>query len=151
MLSTAPSYFPESYQGSEISSLSKVILVLGKARSHRVPNLGWMGLSHLGNSMFCQKNSAGHVMHDLVCCQSPVTHSFGLLNHPNSVCGGMFKLNTKFDADSLLYLLNHFERNSHTVHMLTQWHLLTSPTSTVMLSLLMHAHSSPLSLATRLH
>ena len=40
--SAAPSYFPESHQwpGSEISSLSKVILVLGKARSPRAPNLG---------------------------------------------------------------------------------------------------------------
>ena len=36
-------------------------------------------------------------------CQSPVAHSCGLLNHPNSFHGGMFKLNTKFDADLLLY------------------------------------------------
>ena len=41
--SAAPSYFPESYQQFEISSLSKVILVLGKARSHRVPNVGCRG------------------------------------------------------------------------------------------------------------
>ena len=34
-----PSYFPESHQQSEMSSLSKVILVLGKSRSHRVQNL----------------------------------------------------------------------------------------------------------------
>ena len=32
-----------------------------------------------------------------------VTHSCRLLNHPNSFPGGMFKLNAKFDADSLLY------------------------------------------------
>ena len=32
----------------------------------------------------------------------------------------MFKLNAKFDADSLFYLLSHFECNGHTVHMLTQ-------------------------------
>ena len=32
----------------------------------------------------------------------------------------MFKLNAKFDADSLLYSLSHFECNSYTVHMLTQ-------------------------------
>ena len=36
-------------------------------------------------------------------CQSPVAHSYGLLNLPNSFHTGMFKLNTKFDADSLLY------------------------------------------------
>ena len=64
----------------------------------------------------------------------------------------MFKLDTKFDADPLLYLLSHFECDGHTVHMLTQWHLpppLTS--STAKSSLFMHAHSSPLSLAARLH
>ena len=38
--SAAPSYFPESHQWSEISSLSKVILVLGKARSHETPDMG---------------------------------------------------------------------------------------------------------------
>ena len=42
-------------------------------------------------------------------CQSPVAHSCGLLNHPNSFHRGMFKLNAKFDAVSLLYLLSHFE------------------------------------------
>ena len=44
----------------------------------------------------------------------------GLLNHPNSFRGGMFKPNAKFDADSLLYSLSHFEYDGHTVHMLTQ-------------------------------
>ena len=53
--SAAPLYFPESHLWSEISSLSKVILVWGKARSHRVPNLGCRGLSHLGELMFHQK------------------------------------------------------------------------------------------------
>ena len=33
-------------------------------------------------------------------------------------------LNAKFDVDSLLYLLSHFECDGHTVHMLTQWCLL---------------------------
>ena len=39
-------------------------------------------------------------------CQSPVAHSCSLLNHPNSFCKGMLKLNTKVDADFLLYLLS---------------------------------------------
>ena len=30
-------------------------------------------------------------------CQSPVAHSCSLLNHPNSFCRGMFKLNAKFE------------------------------------------------------
>ena len=57
----------------------------------------------------------------------------------------MFKLYTKFGADSLLYLLSHFEWNGHTVHMLTQQHLPPPLTSTVRMSLFAHAHSSPLS------
>ena len=36
-------------------------------------------------------------------CQLPVAHSCSLLNHLNSFHGGMFNLNAKFDADSLLY------------------------------------------------
>ena len=52
----------------------------------------------------------------------------------------MFKLNSKFDADLLLYLLSHFECDGHTVHMLTQWRLLPPLTSTVKLSLFMHAY-----------
>ena len=63
----------------------------------------------------------------------------------------MFKLNAKFDADSLLYSLNHFECDSHTVHTLTQWRLPPPLTRTVKASLFTHAHSSPLSLAARLH
>ena len=60
----------------------------------------------------------------------------------------IFKLNTKFGA---YLLLSHFECDGHTVHMLTLWHLLTSLTSTVKLSLFTHAHSSPLSLAARVY
>ena len=82
-------------------------------------------------------------------CQSPVLHSCSLLNHLNSFHGGMFKLNAKSDADSLLYSLSHFECDGHTVHMLR--HLLPPLTSTVKSSLFVHADCSPLSLAARLH
>ena len=51
-------------------------------------------------------------------CKSPVAHSCGLLNHLNSFHRRMFKLNTKSDADLLLYCLSHVECDSHTVHML---------------------------------
>ena len=44
-----------------------------------------------------------------------------------------------------------FECYSHTVHMLTQWHLPHPLTSTMKSSLFMYVHSSPLSLAARLH
>ena len=83
-------------------------------------------------------------------CQSPVDHSCSLLNHLNSFHRGMFKLNTKFDADSLLYSLSYFEYNSHTVHTLTQWCLLAPLTSTVKSSLFMHVHVSLLPLVLRL-
>ena len=53
--------------------------------------------------------------------QSPVVHRCGILTHPNSFRGAMFKLNVKLNADSpLLYLLRHFECDGHTVHMPTQ-------------------------------
>ena len=39
--------------------------------------------------------------------QSPVAHSCGLLNYPNSFHRGMFKLKAKLDADLLLYSLSH--------------------------------------------
>ena len=73
-----------------------------------------------------------------------------LLHHPNGFCRGRTKLYTKSDANSLLYLLSHFECHSHTVHMLTQWCLPPTLTSTLK-SLFTHVNSSPLSLAARLH
>ena len=78
--------------------------------------------------------------------QSPVVHSCGLLCL-DRFHGGIFKC----DTELLLYLLSHFECNGHTVHMLNQWHLLPPLTSTVKLSLFTHVHSSPVSLAARLH
>ena len=72
------------------------------------------------------------------------------MNDPNSFRGGMFKLNTKFDAYLSLYLLIHFECDSHRVHMLIQQRVPPPLTGTVKLPLFMQAHSSPLSLAARL-
>ena len=76
-----------------------------------------------------------------------MVHSCGFLNRLKPV----FELNAKLDADSLLYLLSHFEWDGHTVHRLTQWRLPPPMTSTVKSSLFMHACYSPLSLAARLH
>jgi hypothetical protein len=47
---------------SKISSLSKAIWALGKARSLREPNMGYRGLTDLGDVMLCQKSP-----HD--CCR----------------------------------------------------------------------------------
>ena len=49
------------------------------------------------------------------------------------------------------YSLSHFECDSHTVYMLTQWLLQPPLTSTVESSLFTHVHSSPHSLDARLH
>ena len=46
--SAAPLYFPEFHQWSEISSLSKLTLVLGITRSHKAPNLGCRGAESPG-------------------------------------------------------------------------------------------------------
>ena len=162
--SAAPLYFPESPWLSEISSLSKVISVLGKTRSHRVSHLGCRGAEFniLRCSACCRSSRTwiivnrfstifgAFVPHFHLCfthCMIPER----LLNHPNSFHGGMCKLNAKFDADLLLYSLSHFKCNSHTVHMLTQWHLPPPLTSTVKVSTFMHTHSSALPLAARLH
>ena len=53
-----------------ICSLSKVILVLGKTRSHRAPNLGCSGAESPGWFDVSPKNSAWDVMHELACCHN---------------------------------------------------------------------------------
>ena len=133
-----------------------MILVLGIARHHSTPNLGYRGAESPRWFDVAPKNSAKR--HDAWAgllsrwnCQSPVAHSCGLLNHPKNFHERMFTLNTKFDEDFLLYLLGHFECDGHTVHMLTSRCRPSPPTSTVKSSLFTHAHSSPLSLAARLH
>ena len=68
-------------------------------------------------------------------CPSPVAHSWRLLNHPDSFCGGMFKLKAKFDVDLLLSSLSHFACDGHTVHTLNQQHVVTPLTSTMKSSL----------------
>ena len=98
-------------------------------------------LSHLGDLMFHQKLCTR--CDAWVCvllwwsCQSPVAHSCGLLNHLNSFHRWMFKLNSKFDADSLLCLLSYFEcdgteytgslNGDHHPHWLVQWSHHCSP------------------------
>ena len=114
--------------------------MLGKARSWRVPYLGYSGaespcLIWCFTKKCCMRCDAWAGTMSWWSCQSPVDHSCGLLNHPNSFHGGLFKLNAKLDADLLLYLLSHFECVGHTEHMLTQWHLPPPLTSTVKSSL----------------
>ena len=86
LLSAVPLHYLESHQWSEIPSLSKVILVLGKARSRRAPNLGWRGAESLGWFGVLPKHSAWHMMHEQTPCQwrsyqSPVAHCCGCFHH----------------------------------------------------------------------
>ena len=136
-----------------MSALSKVILILGKARSCRHPNLGCREAESCGwfdvLPKICMRHDVWMGVWSWWSCQWQVANKCGLLNL-NTFCRGMFKFHAKFDADSLLYLLSHFECDSHTVHMLTQQHLPPPLTSTVKSSLFAHMHSSPHSLAARL-
>ena len=125
---SCPVVFPESHQWSEISSLSKVIWVLGKARRHRAPNLGCSRAGSPGWFDVSQKNSARDVMHKQAHChdevanhQLPIAKAFWVIW---IVSRGRLKSYTKFDADLLLYSLSHFECDNYTVHMLTLWPLL---------------------------
>ena len=90
------------------------------------------------------------VPHSYLCCTHCIAPK-SLLIYPNSVRGPMLKLNAKFDAGSLLYLLSHFECKGHMVYMLTQQHLLPPLASTVKSSLFTYVHSRAFSLAARLH
>ena len=93
----------EFHQWSDISYLLKVILVLRKARSHWAPNLGCRCTESSGwfdvLPKNCMRRDAWAGTLSWWSCQSPVAHSCGLLNHPNSFHGRMFKLKAKLDAD----------------------------------------------------
>jgi len=70
------------------------ILALGKARSHREPNLGCWGLTDLVDVMLCQKSL-------------------------NKTC----RMGRHIVVMKLICLVGHFECNGHTVHKLGQQHL----------------------------
>ena len=66
--------FPESHWWSQISSLAKVILVWGKPRSLRVPNLGCRGAESPVWFDASPTNSARDVMHEQAHCCSEVAN-----------------------------------------------------------------------------
>ena len=73
--SAAPLYSPESHQRSEISSLPKVILVLGKVRSHRVPNPRCRGTESPGWFDVSPKCSAQDAMHEWAHCHDEAANN----------------------------------------------------------------------------
>ena len=81
-----PVIFPESHWCFEISSLRKVVLVLGKARSCRAPNLGCRGSESPRWFEVSPKNSAADMMHEQVHChdaapnhQLPIAAGFWII------------------------------------------------------------------------
>ena len=155
--SAAPSYFHESHWRSEISSLSKVILVLGKARSCRAPNLGGRGLGHTSGLMLYQKNSEHNVMHEQALCPEEVA------NHqlPIAAAFWIIPIVSREECSSLMQNMMQIDCSTHSVIlsvMTTQYTcslngIYPPPprTSIVRSSLFTHVHSSPLSLAARSH
>ena len=151
--SAAPSYFPESHRWSEISSLSKVILVLGKARIHRVPNLGCRGAVSPGWFDVSPKNSARDMRHERSHChdeaanhQLPIASAFWIIWIVSTEeCLSLMQNLMQIHCSRSLVILNVMATHAHSV-------VSTTPlTSAVKSSLFTHAHSSPLSLAARLH
>ena len=142
--SAALSYFSESYGQSEISSLSKVILVLGKARVAGPQIWAVEGLSHLSDLMFHQKT-----LHEMW-CMSGVHCRDEAANHqlPKAVSFWIICIVSMEECSSLtqhLMQIHTFKCDGHAVHMLTQQCLPPPLTNTVKSSLLTHVHSSPLS------
>ena len=81
-----PVVIPESHQQSEISSLPNMILVLGKARSHRAPNLDSRGGESPRWFDVLRKNSACVVIYEQVQChneaanhQLPIAAAFWII------------------------------------------------------------------------
>ena len=117
-------------------------------RNKQTPKISWSW--HFAKRLYVRCDAWVEALLWLT-CQSPVAHSCGLLNHLNTFCGGMLKLDTKLAADLSIYLFSHFECDGHTVHVLTHRRLPPPLTSTVKSSLFTHACSSPLSLAAGLN
>ena len=128
-------YFPESHQCSGIYSSSKVILVLGKVRSHTEPNLGCRGVELPGWFNVLPKSSAQDVMQ-------------------KGVAFWIIWMVSVEECSCLMQNLMHIHcstqsfwmRQPHSTHA----HSLASTTpltSTANSSLFTHAHSSPLSSA----
>ena len=109
-------------------------LVLGKARSHRTPSLGWKG-DCVTRVIWCFTKNLHEMWgtsRRIVKMKQPITscHSCSLQNHPSSFHGGMFKLKAKLNADLLIYLLilnavaTQYTYSLHSIshpHWLGQW------------------------------
>ena len=154
--SAALFYFLESHLWPKISSLSRVIVVLGKSRSHRAPNLGYRGAESPGWLNVLPKISAWDVMHEWAYCPDEAA------NHqlPMAVVFWIIQIVSTEEYSKLMQNLIQIKCSTCSVilnAMATQCtcsldgFYLPPLTGTVKLSLFIHAHSSPVALAVRLH
>ena len=111
--STASSCFPKYHRRSETSFLSKAILILVKPEVAGSQIWAVAGLSHLGDLMFHRKPLHETWGTERACCrdeaanhQLPIAVAFWIIWIVSTEeCSNL----SKFDADSLLYSLIHFE------------------------------------------
>ena len=112
--SAALSYFPESHWWSEISSLSKVILILGKARSCRAPNWGCRGAESSGWFDVSPKNSAWDEMRRDVwaggCCDEAASYQL-----PIAVAFWIIRIVSVEECSSLAQNLMQIRCSAHSV------------------------------------
>ena len=94
-----------------MSSLSKVIFVLGKARSHRAPNLGYRGAEAPRWFDVSPKNSAWDVMHEQACCRHEAA------NHqlPIPAAFWIIQIVSAEECSSLMQNLMQIRRSTHSV------------------------------------
>ena len=55
-----------------------MVLILGKAKSHRVPNMGCTGAESLASFDVVPKNSARDEMHEWVRCDESANHQLAI-------------------------------------------------------------------------
>ena len=144
-----PSHIFLNLWGSETSSMSKD-LVLGKSISHRVSNQGWTGQTFSQTTLHDAQHVAGGVTLWWCSCQSPVAHSCSLQSHPNSLHRRMISLT--WNLMQILCSIGSVTLNVMATSTHAHSGASTPPlTSAGKWSLFSHAHSSPSSLADRLH
>ena len=127
------------------------LLIAAHARSSFSGVLLVAGLSKHGSLSTDSRPSSKHLCHTFICAAliALFLKTFWIIRIVSAEeCSSLMQ---NLMQIRLLYSLSYVECDGHTAHMLTQPHLLPPLTLTVMLSLFTHMHSSPLSLAARLH
>ena len=126
------------------------ILVLRKSISHRASNQGWTGQTFSHTTLCDAWHVAGGVTLWWCSCQSPVAHSCSLRSHPNSLHRRMISLT--WNLMQILCSIGSVTLNVMATSTHDHSGASTAPlTSAGKWSLFSHAHSSPSSLADRLH